>query len=58
MDKKIHLTNKAGEKLTVEQSEFYEGKYEEWMVDFDWYYENGYVTLDEFAMAVGVKYNE
>ena len=55
MEKVIHLTNKVGEKLVVEQSEFYQGKYDDgWIVDFEWYYANGYTTLDGFAKAVGV----
>ena len=51
----IHLINRAGEKLVVAQSEFYQGKCgDEWVVDFQWYADNGYSTLDEFAKAVGV----
>ena len=54
MEKVIHLINTAGEKLVVEQSEFYQGKYDgEWIVDFQWYVDNGYSTLDDFAKAVG-----
>ena len=48
------MINTAGEKLVVEQSEFYQGKYDDgWIVDFQWYVDNGYSTLDDFAKAVG-----
>ena len=54
MEKVIHLINRKGEKLVVAQSEFYQGKCDdEWGVDFQWYYDNGYTTLDDFAKAVG-----
>ena len=54
MEKVIHLINTAGEKLVVEQSEFCQGKYDDgWIVDFQWYVDNGYSTLDDFAKAVG-----
>ena len=56
MKKVIHLINRKGEKLVVEQSEFYQGKYDDgWIVDFEWYADNGYTTLDDFAEAVGLK---
>lgn len=55
MENVIHLINRKGERLVVAQSEFYKGEYEdEWVVDFQWYADNGCATLDDFAKAVGV----
>ena len=56
--RQTHLINDKGEKLVVETREFNisqrngDRKYEGYHIDLDWYFANGYMTLEEMRRRI------